>query len=251
MKALTAAIVAATCAIACDRVTSAPTASSSAPLSAGPVALFSVSGMVREYRGGPLADVLITARPNFPPGNGIKSVHSDGDGYYRIDGLTEAISIDAERPGYFPTGFGAFVGERVVNLTMTRRTDLGPDQTLAATIWGDSTLSGEDDTGSNCGVHDAQGVHSNGCLAIPVSLPGAGTLTARLAWSGPGTEMGVFMMTALYTGQAAHGSSPLSVSADVHGGTLIVISLERFAGARPVPASASQMFELTTSFVAR
>jgi hypothetical protein len=41
------------------------------------------------------------------------------------------------------------------------------------------------------------------------------------------------------------------VSVDVRFDTWIVISLERAAGIRPVPPSASQIFELTTSFVPR
>src|SRR5437763_1408035 len=79
--------------------------------------------------------------------------------------------------------------------------EIDANQTLTATIWGDSELSGgEDDTGSNCGEHDSRGVHSNGCLLIPVRTGGAGTLAARLSWTGSGTEMGVFVSTGLYAG---------------------------------------------------
>jgi len=219
-----------------------------APDVAGP---FSVTGMVREHRGGPLSGVLITARPNVPPGNGMTTVRTDAAGFYRIDGLTEPIIVDAERVGYFPTGFGAFVGDRVVNLTMTRRVDMNANETLTATIWGDSVLSSEDDTGSNCDEHDSRGVHSSGCLLIPVRTGGAGTLTARLSWDGPGTEMGVFVTTGFSAGRGAHGWSPLTVSVDVGYETMIVVSLERVNGVRPVPASASQVFDLTTSFVPR
>jgi hypothetical protein len=124
--------------------------------------------------------------------------------------------------------------------------------TLTATIWGDSTPVGEDDTGSNCDEHDSRGVHANGCLLITVHTPGPGRLTARLRWDGgPGTEMGVFISTGFYAGQGAHGVSPLEVAADVRGDTLIVVSLERAAGVRPVPPSASQVFELATQWVAR
>jgi hypothetical protein len=207
--------------------------------------------MVRQYHGGPLSEVVITARPNVPPGNGIRIARTDGAGYYRIEGLAEPIIIEAERVGYFPAGFGAFVGDRVVNFTMTRRLDVDANQTLTATIWGDSEMSGEDDTGSNCDEHSSQGVHSNGCLLIPVHTGGSGTLTARLTWSGAGTEMGVFISTGFYAGHGAHGSSPVMVSVDVRFDTWIVISLERAAGIRPVPPSASQIFELTTSFVPR
>jgi hypothetical protein len=236
------------CTVACGRASrTAPTAAS--PAIAPLVQPFGVSGTVKEYRGGPLSGVVITARPNVPPGNGLRTAHTDPDGSYRIDGLTEPIIVDAEKAGYFPTGFGAFTGDRVLNFTMTRRLDMGPNQTLTATIWGDSALSGEDDTGSNCGEHSSQGVHSNGCLLIPVTTGSAGTLTARLTWSGVDSEMGVFVSTGLYAGQGAHGSSPVTVSAAVHSITAIVISLERAAGVRPVPPSASQMFELTTSFV--
>jgi len=207
--------------------------------------------MVRAYRGGPLSGVIVTARPAVPLGNGIRSTHTNGDGYFRIDGLVDVVTIDAEREGYFPTGYGAFAGDRVLSLTMSPRLDISANQTLTATIWGDSELSGEDDTGSNCGEHDSRGVHSNGCLAIPVTTGGAGTLTARLTWNATDTQMGVFVMTGFYAGQGVHGSSPLTVSADVGFSTLIVISLERFRGFQPVPPSASQVFELTTSFVPR
>jgi hypothetical protein len=205
--------------------------------------------MVRAYRGGPLSGVIVTARPAVPPGNGVRSTHSDGDGYFRIDGLVDVVTIYAEREGYFPTGYGALSGDRVLSLTMSPRLDINANQTLTATIWGDSELSGEDDTGSNCGEHDSQGIHSNGCLGIPVTTGGFGRLTARLTWSGSDTQMGVFVMTGFYAGQGVHGSSPLTVSADVRYSTFIVISLERFRGIRPVPPSAGQVFELTTSFV--
>lgn len=94
-------------------------------------------------------------------------------------------------------------------------------------------------------------MHSNGCLLIPVTTGGAGTLTARLTWSGRDTEMGVFVMKGWYAGESAHGSSPVTVSADIRNSTLLVISLERASGIRPVPPSATQVFALTTTFVPR
>src|SRR5882762_2035560 len=199
-------------ATACDRGTQ-PTAPTAAP-SSNPVAPFAVSGIIREYHGAPLNGVVITARPNVPPGNGLRTAHTDVSGFFRIDGLAEAVIIDAEKPGYFPTGYGALTSDRLLTLTMTRRLDLAAGQTITTTIWGDSEMSGEDDTGSNCGEHDLRGIHSNGCLLIPVGTGGPGTLTARLAWSGPGTEMGVFISTGFFAGEGAHGSSPLTVSAD-------------------------------------
>lgn len=238
-------------ALACDR--SSPATGLLAPPtepSSHAVAPFSVSGIVQEYRGGPIGDVVITARPNVPPGNGIRTTQTDANGFFRIDGLTEAIRIDAEKPGYFATGSGAFAGDRVLNLTMTRQLGMGPNDTLTATIWGDSAFGNvEDDTGSNCGEHDSRGIGSNGCLLIPVTTGAAGTLTARLSWIGADTDMGVFVSTGFYVGVGAHGSSPVTVSAVIRFSTLIVISLERVAGVRPVPPSASQVFQLTTSFV--
>ena len=219
---------------------------------AGPVAPFAVSGVVTEYRGGPLADVAVTARPNYPPGNGTRTTHTDANGFYRFDGLTEAIIIEASKESYWPTGFGAFIGDRVLDLTMSRELNVSAGQILTATIWGDSEISGEDWTGSGCDVHDSKGIHSNGCLLIPVATSGPGTLTARLSWNaGAGTEMGVFISTGFFAGQGAHGRSPLGVSAAVGGDTLLVVSFERAAGVRPVPPHASQAFTLETTFVPR
>ena len=124
-----------------------------------------MSGVVTEYRGGPLPGVVITARPNFPPGNGVKTVVTDTTGFYRIEGLTEPIIIDSTKDGYWSSGFGAFTGDRVLNLTMSRQLNVSAGQTLSPTTWGDSEMAREDWTGSDCGVHDSRGVHSNGLSA--------------------------------------------------------------------------------------
>jgi len=55
-----------------------------------------------------------------------------------------------------------------------------------------------------------------------------------------------------FAGQGAHGSSPLEASAAVRSGdALVVVSLERAGGQRPVPPGASQTFTLETTFVPR
>jgi hypothetical protein len=64
--------------------------------------------------------------------------------------------------------------------------------------------------------------------------------------------MAVFISTGFFAGQGAHGSSPLEASAAVRGGdTLVVVSLERAGGVRPVPPQASQTIRLETTFVPR
>jgi hypothetical protein len=162
--------------------------------------------------------------------------------------LVAALSLACDRrptagAAFSPSSSAGQAGE-------TLNVDVG--STLNATVWGNSVIFGEDWTGSNCGEHDSRGVHSNGCLLVNVHGPGTGRLTAQLRWeAGPGAEMGVFISTGFFAGQGVHGASPLEVSADIRGDTLIVVSLERVAGVRPVPPSASQVFELATQWVAR
>jgi hypothetical protein len=202
---------------------------------------FTLSGTITEYRGGPLPGVLVTARPNTPPGPLFTAV-TEASGTFRFDGLTVPTRISAEKAGFWPAGTGSYARTSVVNLPLARTMRIAAGETLAATIWGDSALSGEDWTGASCD-HKA-------CQMATVTAPTPGTLTARLQWDGP-SELGVFISTGFFGGHGASGPPPLEASLDVGAGeTLVVISFERFAG-RPIGPTLSQTYELSTGFAAR
>ena len=176
------------------------------------------------------------ARPNFPPGNGVRQTLTDSNGFYRFEGLMEAVIIGASKDGFDGTGFGAFTGNRTLNLVLNRSLRITAGEPLAATIFGDSILAYEDETSGDC--------HDNGCLLVRVAAPGRGTLTARLTWTNAATALGLFV--SMQKGTGASGASPQQVSAQVldRGEILLIVSFENAAG----PASA-QLFELVTSFV--
>jgi hypothetical protein len=210
---------------------------------------FAVSGVVTEYRLGPIAGVTMRARPNsapppWPPDDPrVKTIVTDVNGFYRIDGLTQSTILDAMKEGFDPSGYGAFTGDRVINITLKRRLSITAGETLNAVIWGDSELSGEDWTGANCD-HKA-------CVMTHVTTNSAGLLTARLKWNGHANDLGVFISTGFFGGQGAKGSSPLEASTEIRSGeTLVVVSFDKAEGAKPLP-SASQSFELTTAFSPR
>jgi hypothetical protein len=113
-------------------------------------------------------------------------------------------------------------------------------QTVQATIFGDSHLAGEDDTGARCD-HKA-------CLLIRVTSP-PGMLEARLRWASPNNALGLFLSTGFFEGEGACCSSELVARVAVRGGeTLAIVSLERSDGVTPAQ-NARQTFELSMSLV--
>jgi hypothetical protein len=62
----------------------------------------------------------------------------------------------SNKGGHESTDYGAITGDRVENLTMSRLRQIAAGETLQATIWGDSTVSGEDWTGANCDAKACQ-----------------------------------------------------------------------------------------------
>jgi hypothetical protein len=81
------------------------------------VSVFHRFGSAERVPIGALAEVSVRARPNVPPGSGVKTTLTDARGFDRMKGLTEAVIIEATRDGYESTGYGAITGDRVVNLT--------------------------------------------------------------------------------------------------------------------------------------
>jgi hypothetical protein len=202
---------------------------------------FTVAGKVTEYRGGPLADVMVQALPNFPPGNGVKTTLTDNNGVYRIGGLSEEVLIHAEKEGYESTGFGAFIGDQILNLTLNRTLSVSAGQPFTGVIWGDSALAGEDWSGANCDSEDKP------CQLIRVATSRAGTLTAQLQWNGQKYHLGVFISAGLFVGQGAYGSSPVEASLDVPTGEhFVIVSFKKANGGRP-SQSATQAYELLTA----
>src|ERR1700730_12866130 len=103
--AVVTACLAATLSVACDdsRATTSPSAPSTLDSpGVAPSSLpgsFTFRGVVTEYRMGPLANVTVRALPNNgrPPWTldpRVKTTLTDANGFYQIDGLTEATSVD-------------------------------------------------------------------------------------------------------------------------------------------------------------
>jgi hypothetical protein len=145
--------------------------------------------------------VTVRARPNNAQSADdprIKSTLTDANGYYRIDGLTEPTILEAQKDGYDISGDGAFTGDRTIDLTMHRRLWISAGESLHATIWGDSSLSGEDWTGASCD-HRA-------CVMVHVTTPSCGSLTTQLRWRAHENELGVFISTGFFSGRGTAGS---------------------------------------------
>jgi len=202
---------------------------------------FSVSGQVTEDRGGPLAGVHVEARLADSPGTRAGATDSDDAGMFRLDGLTQRVNLIVSKTGYQQTGAGTFDADRVVNLTMVRRLEVIAGKSLTGVIGGDSLLNGEDDTGAGCDANNLA------CLGVDLSVPGPGTVTVRLTWPSPGSQLGLFVSTGFFAGVGKHGASPLEVSVDARFATSVIVSYDSVNGRRPTAADV-QPFELTTTF---
>ena len=203
------------------------------------VGAFSVSGIVTELRGGPIANATVTAIPLSRAGTAVTAM-TGADGSYGLDALGEPVVIQVAKEGFLTTNGIPLYSNAVVNMSLRRRLVAAAGETLTAAIWYDDILDFEDVPG--CGAPTA-------CIAIRVTAPAAGDLTARLTWSAASTALEVQMLNTFdirsftLTGPVARGSSPLELTANVSAGETILIV--RFASP-PSPGS-GEAFELTTS----
>jgi hypothetical protein len=249
-------LVIATCA-GCGRDAGPPSNSTpTSPMS--PSRAVSVSGTVVDREGGPLAGVGVWLDPGFRtqqfPG-GTAAATTDARGSFSLQGLLQASALYFRKQGWEDRL--ATVGNRlagvttdtVVNLTMTRRLEIAPGETIRATIWGDDVLDYEEFL-DRCHLPSV-------CRLIRVTTRDSGVLISQIRWSEATNRLGL----SLYTddGYQRHdanvvpsfdGSNTLKVSAEVFGSGIptIVVRFEQSNGGSPPGADDSQAFELTTSF---
>lgn len=205
-------------------------------------ASYTITGVVSERRGGPIADARVTARPNSPPGSG-RTTTTDANGRYAFDGLSGIVLLDVAKAGYEPSGrSGILPKSQQVDFTLNRESWVAAGQALAATIWGDDELIGiEDDTGLDCD-HPA-------CKLITVQIGEPGRLTVRLTWDNPASELTVGISTGISQAVIVRGSSPIVASADLWraGKGSVAVRFERHNG-QPPRFDTGQPFVLETEF---
>jgi hypothetical protein len=200
---------------------------------------FSLSGVIREYRAGPLANVTVTAKN--ANGIAITRTQTDANGFYRFDGLTERTFIWASKDGYDGGYGGGFPNTQVVNtITMNRSLQITAGETLSATIWGDSSLYEEDEYTYNFACGWDGNTPTRACRLIHVTTQSPGSLTVRLSFHG--AVLGVYISNGSPFGPGVSGPSPLELSGPVlFGNAFVIVTFEN-----PPSPDAMQTFELAT-----
>jgi hypothetical protein len=133
-----------------------------------PVGAYTLSGMIRDLDGLPLAGVTVAiARPSED-----QSVVSDAQGRYSLHNVSGLIYLHASKDGYFESSITRFVaGDQVVDMTLSALLVLVPGMTLQGTVRGDPC----DPVG-----WDARAL----CQRIFFTTPTSGMLDLVLTWNG-------------------------------------------------------------------
>ena len=205
----------------------------------GPAALpYSVSGVVTEYRGGPLEGAAVKLFPNgFSRNNDVTHLTGE-DGLYRFDGLSDVASLEVTRAGYVGMKTTISALDKVVNFPLRRKLALAAGGSLAATVWGDDAPTLDELT---CQF---------GCVVVSMTSSAAGTLRSRLEWNDAINRLDLTVLGIVGISYApmltARGASPVELSTNVRDGeTLLVIGFSNWQSGLP-PSSIRQDFHLST-----
>jgi hypothetical protein len=241
--------IVATLALGCNGRQGSPSAPSVTRPSGGgsPSRSYTISGVIAEYRGGPISGVNVGVRPNLiAPGLDFTWTQTDEQGHYSLSGLSGPVMIEIWKGGYTTARkYHLRPEEQTVNFVMHPGFEAeAGGKALSGTIWGDEFVTGDDDLDGFCA--------NTACKVI--GLGGDAPVEIRLRWSDPANQLALYLPRGeVYIPIGLVGTvDRLCCSSELVGtytfngdfGDFLAVGFEQAAGGRPGPTD-SQRFELT------